>query len=150
MNDPRVFLTTCATPGWDSYEAEPVTAAAVRAASGVQFVPTVRGGVQAEWADVEVEFDAEGRVVDVVVDRPRPWAGKDKNPAYEPTSDEARLSYLVEEAGEMLAAAGKTLRYGLASYNPEPGSSGETNAAWLTRELADLKLAIELVERYTL
>lgn len=66
-----------------------------------------------------------------------------KNPAYEPKTDVQKLAHLVEECGEVMAAAGKTLRWGLDSYNPEvPVSERETNQEWLLREIADLELAI--------
>ncbi|AWY09210.1 hypothetical protein vBRpoSV10_88 [Ruegeria phage vB_RpoS-V10] len=57
------------------------------------------------------------------------------------------IAHLVEEAGEVMAAAGKTLRFGLDSYNPLlPAEEWETNKQWLLREIADLKLAIVQVE----
>lgn len=67
-------------------------------------------------------------------------------PQYEPKSWQQTLGYLVEEAGEVLHAAGKTLRWGLMSVNPElPPSKQETNRAWLVRELRDLQGAIQRV-----
>jgi len=70
---------------------------------------------------------------------------KDK---YRPKTVDQKLGYLVEECGEVLAAVGKTLRWGLDSYNPElPKKKRETNRDWILRELQDLKLAIELVEK---
>lgn len=66
---------------------------------------------------------------------------------YRPTSTKAKLGYLIEEAGEVLAAAGKSLRWGLNSYNPDvPFDQRETNQAWLLRELSDLKNAIRIME----
>lgn len=57
------------------------------------------------------------------------------------------LSHLIEECGEVLAAAGKTQRFGFLSTNPLlPPEQRETNAAWLRREVADLKLSIEKLE----
>jgi len=57
------------------------------------------------------------------------------------------LAHLVEETGEVLAAAGKTMRFGLDSYNPLlPAAEWETNKQWLLREIDDLKLAITQVE----
>lgn len=57
------------------------------------------------------------------------------------------LSRLVEEAGEVLAAAGKTQRFGLDSVNPLlPIEQQETNRDWLKRELSDLKDAISKLE----
>jgi hypothetical protein len=56
---------------------------------------------------------------------------------------------LVEESGEVLAAAGKSLRFGLDSYDPTlPVEERETNAAWLKREIDDLKDAIQRIEKY--
>lgn len=53
------------------------------------------------------------------------------------------LGHLVEECGEVLAAAGKTLRWGPDSYNPGiPKAQRETNLAWLKREIADLEAVI--------
>jgi len=50
-----------------------------------------------------------------------------------------RLSHAIEEAGEFLAAAGKTQRWGLHSVNPLlPADEQETNEAWLLREMEDL------------
>lgn len=54
-----------------------------------------------------------------------------------------QLSHLIEECGEVLAAAGKTQRWGPESFNPLlPVEQRETNAQWLARELADLHGAI--------
>jgi NTP pyrophosphatase (non-canonical NTP hydrolase) len=65
---------------------------------------------------------------------------------YEPITIQQRLGYLIEECGEVLAAAGKSLRWGLGSVNPEiPASEQETNADWLRRELNDLEGAIQRV-----
>lgn len=72
---------------------------------------------------------------------------KHMKPEYIPTTPVDKLGYLVEECGEVLAAAGKTLRFGFDSCNPElPPEDRETNAVWLTRELHDLKRAIVLIE----
>lgn len=62
---------------------------------------------------------------------------------YEPKTMEQRLGYLVEECGEVLAAAGKSLRWGLESVNPElPVPQQEKNRDWLLREMTDLEQAI--------
>lgn len=54
------------------------------------------------------------------------------------------LAHAVEEAGEFLAAAGKTLRWGKDSVNPElPEAEQETNVDWLTREMSDLRCALD-------
>lgn len=55
-----------------------------------------------------------------------------------------KLAHVVEECGEVLAAAGKTQRWGLYSVNPLlPEEKQETNRAWLWRELQDLKQAVD-------
>jgi NTP pyrophosphatase (non-canonical NTP hydrolase) len=66
-------------------------------------------------------------------------------PEYVPRTVEARLGYLVEECGEVLAAVGKTQRWGLESYNPDFGPDSETNREWVLRELVDLERAIYFV-----
>lgn len=58
---------------------------------------------------------------------------------YEPKTLQQKLGYLVEECGEVQAAVGKTLRWGLHSTNPElPPEQQETNLDWILRELHDL------------
>ena len=53
------------------------------------------------------------------------------------------LAHAIEEAGEFLAAAGKTLRWGRQSVNPElPPEQQETNGDWLHREMSDLQGAL--------
>jgi len=71
---------------------------------------------------------------------------KEMLPQYKPRTVQAKLGYLIEECGEVLAAAGKTVRWGLLGVNPElPKKKQETNQAWLLRELSDLERAISLV-----
>ena len=54
----------------------------------------------------------------------------------------------IEEAGELCAALGKTLRWGWSSYNPElPVKDQEPNASWVRREIADLRGALDNLER---
>ena len=66
-----------------------------------------------------------------------------KNPAYEPKTEPQILGHLIEECGEVLAAAGKSLRWGLDGVNPElPVPERETNREWLLREMEDLELAL--------
>lgn len=56
-------------------------------------------------------------------------------------------SHLVEELGELLAALGKAGRWGLDSVNPElPFLEQETNEAWIRREIADVRSAIDRFE----
>ena len=70
-------------------------------------------------------------------------------PQYEPRSLEQALGYLTEECGEVLAAVGKTQRWGPDSFNPEiPISEREINACWVLRELTDLEGAITRARRY--
>lgn len=53
-----------------------------------------------------------------------------------------------EEAGEFLAAIGKSLRWGWDSYNPElPPAQRETNEAWVRREMDDLRMALDNLDR---
>lgn len=57
------------------------------------------------------------------------------------------LAHAAEEAGELIAALGKTLRWGLDSVNPLlPAAEQETNRAWVTREMADLRAALDRLE----
>lgn len=54
----------------------------------------------------------------------------------------------IEEAGEFLAAMGKTMRWGWDSVNPElPPKDQETNQLWVRREIADLRGALDNLER---
>lgn len=54
----------------------------------------------------------------------------------------------VEEAGEFLAAMGKTMRWGWDSYNPElTPEERERNEDWVRREMADLREALNNLER---
>ena len=61
-----------------------------------------------------------------------------------------QLAHLIEECGEVVAAAAKTQRWGRDSVNPllQPGDAtyGETNEQWLRRELGDLKHVIDRLE----
>ncbi len=67
------------------------------------------------------------------------------NPEYMPDGEEQILGYLVEEAGEVLAAVGKSQRWGLESCNPELSrGEQEENGFWILRELIDLERAIKL------
>lgn len=60
---------------------------------------------------------------------------------------EKRLAHVVEECGEVLAAAGKTLRWGAHSVNPLlPHEEQETNLIWLMREMADLREALDRLD----
>ncbi len=55
---------------------------------------------------------------------------------YRPITIEDKLSYLIEECGEVISAVGKTLRFGLKAFNPEiPEEDIELNKDWILREL---------------
>ena len=57
------------------------------------------------------------------------------------------LAHAIEEAGEFLAAAGKTARWGRLSVNPElPPEQQETNADWMRREMRDLRGALDRLD----
>lgn len=59
-----------------------------------------------------------------------------------------RLSHLIEECGELLAAAGKTQRWGVWGYNPLlPPKDQEQNILWLKREMADVRQALDRVDQ---
>jgi hypothetical protein len=54
----------------------------------------------------------------------------------------------VEELGELQAALGKTLRWGWESGNPElPLQDHESNHRWVRREMADVRGALDNLER---
>jgi hypothetical protein len=56
----------------------------------------------------------------------------------------------VEELGELQAALGKTLRWGWLSYNPEVPDEPdlrETNLDWVRREIADVRGALDNLEK---
>ena len=58
------------------------------------------------------------------------------------------LAHAIEEAGELLAAMGKTLRWGWESVNPElPPDEQETNADWVRREIDDVRESLDALER---
>lgn len=69
------------------------------------------------------------------------------NPKYLQRGFNKQLAHVVEECGEVLAAAGKTQRWGRESFNPEPSASSETNEQWLRRELLDLQEAITRIQK---
>jgi hypothetical protein len=64
---------------------------------------------------------------------------------YRPRTLPQKLGYLVEEMGEVQAAVGKSIRWGLDSCNPElPPEERELNGDWILRELKDLENAISI------
>lgn len=53
----------------------------------------------------------------------------------------------IEEAGEFLAAIGKTQRWGWGGVNPElPPAQQESNVIWVRREMEDLHGALDNLE----
>ena len=69
------------------------------------------------------------------------------HPQFLPDTAIACLGHAVEEAGEFLAAAGKIQRFGFMSVNPLlPPAERETNLAWLRREAADLRQALDRLD----
>lgn len=65
---------------------------------------------------------------------------------YRPKSNEQKFAYLIEECGELIAACGKSLRWGLDSVNPElPPEKQETNREWVLREISDVEQAINIL-----
>ncbi len=66
---------------------------------------------------------------------------------YLPKDFDGCLAHFIEECGEVLAAAGKTVRFGAAMVNPElPLAEQEKNIDWLRRELNDLKETIRRLQ----
>lgn len=64
-----------------------------------------------------------------------------------PGLDQA-LAHVTEEMGEVLAAVGKTQRFGPHSVNPTlPPEQQETNSVWCRREIADLRGALDRLEQ---
>jgi len=67
---------------------------------------------------------------------------------YMPKTEIQKLGYLIEECGELQSALGKTIRWGLDSFNPELSpNKQETNREWIFREIQDVKRAISFVEK---
>lgn len=61
------------------------------------------------------------------------------------------LGHAIEEAGEFLSAAGKTMRWGLDSVNPDlPKKEQEMNRDWLYRESKDLDFTLTRLRHHLL
>lgn len=68
-------------------------------------------------------------------------------PRYEPKTLTEKLGYLIEECGEVLGAAGKSMRWGFHGSNPElPEAEREKNVDWLLREISDLEGAVQRIK----
>lgn len=57
--------------------------------------------------------------------------------------EEEKLYLLIEECGEVIQSASKILRHGYHSENP---ATGERNRAALEREIADVLLAVNILQ----
>ena len=69
------------------------------------------------------------------------------DPRYMRSGLEFAVGKATEEAGEFLAAIGKTLRWGWEGCNPElPTAMQESNARWVKREMQDLRDALDNLE----
>jgi len=55
-----------------------------------------------------------------------------------------RLALLLEEAGEVVQAVGKILRHGYESTHPNGSATNREN---LTREIADVQVAVSMMSR---
>lgn len=68
-------------------------------------------------------------------------------PEYKPKTLVQKLGYLIEECGELQSALGKTIRWGLDSYNPELDEPNrKLNRTWIREEIQDIKRAIRFLE----
>ena len=70
------------------------------------------------------------------------------NPKYMRPGLDFAVGKAVEEMGELQAALGKVLRWGWNSVNPElPRDQQEPNATWVRREIADVRGALDNLEK---
>lgn len=70
------------------------------------------------------------------------------DPRFVKTGREQAKDRLIEECGELVAALGKTGRFGWASYNPLlPLEERELNIDWVRREMNDVRLALDAMEK---
>jgi hypothetical protein len=104
-------------------------------------------------ADCEVAIGQDGQQIRVEIDGFKFYLVLD-DPQDAPKACYSRpgfdfaLAHAIEEAGEFVAAGGKTLRWGRHSVNPElPEEQQEANEDWLARELRDCRSALNRVER---
>lgn len=70
------------------------------------------------------------------------------NPRYMRAGLDFARGKAIEEAGELMAALGKSLRWGWESANPElPIGQRETNLAWVRREMQDVRGALDNLDK---
>ena len=68
---------------------------------------------------------------------------------YESKNIRQATGHLIEECGEVQAALGKTIRWGIDNFNPFlPEDQRITNRQWVLNEISDLKIAIAKIEEY--
>ncbi len=67
---------------------------------------------------------------------------------YRPITMKQHMGCVIEECGELQAALGKTLRWGLSGVNPElPVPVQEKNIDWVRREMIDAERAIGMLRK---
>ena len=86
--------------------------------------------------------------VEEFLDRVRVFRNTPLNLNTNPYLPETRIQaigYIVEETGELVQAVGKTLRWGLDSYDPTvPENDRVANLQWVKDELAGLHRALHI------
>lgn len=69
------------------------------------------------------------------------------HPEFLQSGFEKQLAHLVEELGELIAAAGKTQRFGAFSVNPLlPAHEQVSNIVWLKAEMKDVREALDRLQ----
>jgi len=69
------------------------------------------------------------------------------DPKYMEEGVDFAIGKAVEELGELQAALGKTIRFGLFSVNPElHHTEQESNSLWIKREIKDVREALANLE----
>lgn len=76
MTEPiTITFTPQDREGWDTYDGKPTSQAAQQVVRNLHIIPTSTGGVQFELhiggADIELEFDADGRFSGAIIERNR-------------------------------------------------------------------------------
>lgn len=71
------------------------------------------------------------------------------NEEYQSKDAEQALAHVIEECGEVISAAGKTLRFGPMSADPTlPPEEQTTNIEWLIMEMEDLQRSIDIFLKF--